>query len=138
MKTAFDISPINNELEALAIHLGINTDIDSEVSSIEVIDFSNGIHRFKYAQKVYVVAHVSYGLPTDLTIDFNSCLWSITTKHMIKVIGIRSPAAVKNGWEDIIGQIFEFTGNAYYGFNIKLDKEKDRDLYHFYFNYINR
>lgn len=84
MQKAFNIPGINNRLEALAKYLGVNTDIESELSTIEVIYSPTTpgvyVHKFKYHGVTYFVANNSYGLAADKVVQFNSSFWSIMSQ----------------------------------------------------------
>ena len=69
---AFDIPAINNKLEALAIHLGVDPDAD-----IESLDVDGDVHRYRHQGVIYEVAHSSHGLKADKLLNFNSNLWSL-------------------------------------------------------------
>lgn len=89
MKQAFNIPGINNQKDAFAKHMKINSDIDSELSKIE----ENGVygsigrqvHCFRFDGQLYSVASSTVGLAVDKLMEFNSNLWAI------KVINPESP-----------------------------------------------
>lgn len=77
MKKAFDIPAINNRLEALAKYLGINSDIEAELSAIEQRHTATPVHTYIHNETMYFVANSNYGLAADKIIEFNSNLWSV-------------------------------------------------------------
>lgn len=82
-RTVFNIPTIDNQLEALARTLGINTDDDSQLAKIRREGLSEGVHSFSFNGKKYRVAHNSLGINSDKTVEYNSSLWSVectTTK----------------------------------------------------------
>lgn len=132
MDKVISIVGVHNELEVLALQLGVET------SAIEFLNEHNQIHRFKHEGKAYVVAHDSVSIPCNVVTQYNGHRWSISSKHLVKIIGIRTPVAEKNGWHSLSGQIGELTGNAYYGFKIVLADRTKYDWIHFNVEYINR
>lgn len=77
MNKSFEIPAINNHLEALAKHLGINSDIDAELSAIEQRHTATPVHTYKYKGTMYFVANSAYGLAADKLVEFNSNHWSV-------------------------------------------------------------
>lgn len=77
MKAAFAIPAMNNQLEALAIHLGIDSSVDSLMSQIDQRVTSGAIHSYKYNDTFYVVGHISSGVDSKAAISFNSNLWCV-------------------------------------------------------------
>lgn len=77
MKAAFAIPAINNHLEALAIHLNIDSSVDSLMSQIEQRVTSGVIHSYKYQDAFYVVGSISSGVDSKAAISFNSSLWCV-------------------------------------------------------------
>mgnify|MGYP000256465050 CR=1 FL=1 len=53
----------------------------------------------------------------------------------IKITGVCTPVGIQSGYQDIVGQILELTGNAFNGFKVILKNGERRDLIHFYFSY---
>lgn len=132
----FDIPAINNEFEVLANYLGIDTDVSEQRTKIQLFDVNNGINRFIFNSKIYVVASNSIKIPSDKVHSFNSSMFRITTKYFVKITGVRSPAGHKRGYLKYVGQYFEFDGNAYNGMFIKTE-DGVIDLIHFNYSYIN-
>lgn len=79
MERASNLSPINNQLEALALHLGINSDIEVELSTIEHKNTETPVHTYKHKGALYSVGRISNGQSADKIIEFNSSLWAITS-----------------------------------------------------------
>ena len=79
MKEKFNIPAINNQLEALAIHLGIDSDIEQELSTIEQVSISWNIHTYIHDNQTYDVSHSNY-LPHWTYVQFNWNIWSVVTK----------------------------------------------------------
>lgn len=73
MKPAFDTSATHNEKEALAMHLGCNSD------DIEHLGVRDVVHDFLYNGKVVHVVHSSYSymLKGGKTVSFNNSVWLI-------------------------------------------------------------
>tara|TARA_B100000809_G_C15026530_1_gene490353 strand:- start:137 stop:415 length:279 start_codon:yes stop_codon:yes gene_type:complete len=76
-RKAFNIPAINNQREALAKHLGVNSDIESDFATIVVLDVSDGIHRFSHNDKTYLVTGQSSKLKSDAMVEFNSSFWAV-------------------------------------------------------------
>ncbi|OEE38308.1 hypothetical protein A1QO_02705 [Vibrio genomosp. F10 str. ZF-129] len=84
-KEPFDIPTINNHKEALAIFLGI----DSNIVSVHETDFDriedagitgnlgSQIHTFRFEDCQYFVGSKNTGLKGDELITFNSSLWQV-------------------------------------------------------------
>tara|TARA_B110001454_G_C12621464_1_gene393029 strand:+ start:167 stop:721 length:555 start_codon:yes stop_codon:yes gene_type:complete len=77
MKKSLDIPAINNKLEALAKFLGINSEVEAELSTIEQRHIISPVHTYKHNNTMYYVANSSYGLGADKLVEFNSHHWSI-------------------------------------------------------------
>ncbi|WP_455233174.1 hypothetical protein [Geopseudomonas aromaticivorans] len=77
MKAPFNIQAINNELEVLAISLGIADDNDQERSKIEVLGEQGVIRKFKYNDEVYSVARMGLLPGVKTAIEFNSSWYTI-------------------------------------------------------------
>jgi hypothetical protein len=77
MTKPFDIPAINNRLEALANHLGINSEVESELSTIEQKHTTGPVHTYMHNNFMYFVAHSAYGLAADKLVEFNSNLWAV-------------------------------------------------------------
>lgn len=77
MSKAFDIAGINNKLEALAKHLGIDSDSEVELSAIEQRHTSGMVHTYVHEEIMYFVANSAYGLAADKLVEFNSNHWSV-------------------------------------------------------------
>lgn len=82
----FDIPGINNKLEALAIHLGLDSDNDEHIKTVEVLDkdepYYREIHRFMHNGNMYHVSslgrsRLSKGFECDAAVQFNSNIWAI-------------------------------------------------------------
>ena len=73
-KKAFNIAGINNQLEALAQFLHIDT--DTAQHAIQVVDYCEGVYIFRVKRKLYKVSHSSV-LSSGVRVFFNSSLWSI-------------------------------------------------------------
>lgn len=74
----FNIPAINNQKEALTIHLGL----DEENNEIEPLDDTPGLHNkrirtFRHKTDVYQVAHVSQKIGGHAVVNFNSNHWEI-------------------------------------------------------------
>tara|TARA_R110000744_G_scaffold9625_7_gene30583 strand:- start:706 stop:891 length:186 start_codon:yes stop_codon:yes gene_type:complete len=54
-------------------------------------------------------------------------------QRKIKILGVRTPAALKAGYSNLIGQVAELEGNAHHGFKIVLSDNTKIDLVHFYY-----
>jgi hypothetical protein len=50
----------------------------------------------------------------------------------VKVLGVRTPLGLKEGYSDIVGEVLEIRGNAFDGFSLVLDDGSARDSIHFY------
>ncbi|MFT6906988.1 MAG: hypothetical protein ACJAS1_003662 [Oleiphilaceae bacterium] len=73
---ALNIPAINNELEALAVYLEINTGSDAELARFGKLNEIDGVHFYRVENIVYMVAHTSR-LKADKTVFFNSSSWSV-------------------------------------------------------------
>lgn len=91
-KKAFDIPGINYQLEALAIYLNVNSDIESEFKSIEVLSVCDRMHRFKHKGMTYSVSS-NLDKPCDKVI----CL-------SVGVYGVKRENTLSNAkylWEEL-------------------------------------
>ncbi len=82
---AFNIPSINNHLEALAKHLGVNSDNCDELRQITQLTDEdapriNGRqkHSFEYKNNTYSVISNNAKVKADIVISFNSSLWAVT------------------------------------------------------------
>ncbi len=57
-------------------------------------------------------------------------------KSTVLITGIRTPTAAREGYGDIVGQVLNFTGNGYSGFEVKLLDGSRRDMIHFDYIYV--
>jgi len=80
-KKPFDIPAINNQLEALARYLSIDSNSDEELTKIDCLGvyggFGSEVHHFRCEEMIYSVAAQSVGLDSCMLVWFNSSLWSV-------------------------------------------------------------
>ncbi len=80
-RAPFNIPAINNEKEALAIVLGVDSNVDEEFAKIESRGEFGKVGRrvktFNFNGTLYAVAHIGVGLDTTRTVSFNSSRWNI-------------------------------------------------------------
>ncbi|WP_339673857.1 hypothetical protein [Dasania marina] len=81
---AFDIPAINNQKEALAIHLGIDSDDDEQFKQISELGVLGFEHSFAYKGKKYTVEHSRLGVTGDRVVNFNSNNWVISDHNLDK------------------------------------------------------
>lgn len=121
---------------ALAIYLDIDLDDEDAMSAIAFVNKVHEISVFTHGRKRYNVCSDSINMPTDCTVEFNGFNWQITTKYLLKITNVRTPAAMKNGhWKSYVGGIFEYSGNAHVGVDVHCYGE-DVGIFHFYLTYI--
>ena len=82
MKEPFDIPAINNRLEALALYLGIDSDVDSEIATVHfqgtIGERYREIHHYTHQGQSYLVASAERRLNADKGITFNNRRWTVT------------------------------------------------------------
>ncbi len=76
-----NIPAINNQKEALIIHLGLDEE-NNDLEQIEPLDDTPGLHNkrirtFRHKTDVYQVAHVSHKIGGHAVVNFNSSNWEI-------------------------------------------------------------
>jgi hypothetical protein len=81
---AFNIPAINNHQEALAIHLGINSDNADELRQIKMLTINeapaiNGVkvHSFQYQGETYTVTSFGPKVKAQAVVNYNSNLWAV-------------------------------------------------------------
>ncbi len=80
-RPAFNIPAINNQLEALAVHLKLDSDNPEDTSKIECLDADvagyREIHRFKFDGKIFHVSNASKKHEFDAIVSYNNNYWRI-------------------------------------------------------------
>jgi len=77
----FSIPAINNQLEALKFHLGIDEDDDDSVKAVESDNHSYScVRRYNYNGQEYLVASINSELKGDVAVSYNSSLWVVKKK----------------------------------------------------------
>jgi hypothetical protein len=75
---AFNIPAIYNQLEVLGSYLGFDIEkTNDHVEAIQQLGQTDGVHKFSFEGKQYLVAHVSRKIESDVILSFNSNRWSI-------------------------------------------------------------
>lgn len=121
---------------ALAVHLGIDSNDYKAMDDILFVGEEYEISVFTHGRKRYNVCRDSVDMPTDSVVELDSSKWKVTTKYILKITKLRTPAAFNNeGWKSYVGRVFEYSGNTYVGVKVHCDDERI-DLMHFYLKYI--
>jgi hypothetical protein len=52
-------------------------------------------------------------------------------RKYVEILSVRTPAGVKNNYQDIVGMVLPTTGNAYHGVRVVTPNGTERDIFHY-------
>lgn len=121
---------------ALATYLGVDSKNEKSMAELQSIHTIDGVHVIKWNNRKYAVALAEKSLPSDIAVGYGGKTWNVTTDQLVKITGVRTPVAIANHWDSLVGELCRFTGNAYHGFRLIMKDKSAKDDFHFYYQTI--